>query len=172
MTKLLDLIQSEPFWAVIAVIFGYLANSVVSRGLLAKLPPTSWQRRAIRALHGFLNRVDPMVLVVAFVLPFLSACAGTFEESRLAQPGALQASPIRLSSDRCVTLSDREYWFGVTSVATGSTGAGAVIAAFPASDKYETALMISGVSAAAVSVVSGVASSKAGASYVREGCAK
>jgi len=75
MTKLLDFIQSEPFWAVIAVIFGYLANSVVSRGLLAKLPPTSWQRRAIRALHGFLNRVDPMVLVVALAIPLLSGCS-------------------------------------------------------------------------------------------------
>jgi hypothetical protein len=116
------------------------------------------------------KRITLGSLFVAFLV--LPGCTGTFEEARLAQPGALQASPVRVASNRCVALSDREYWFGVTAIGSGSAGVGAVITAIPASDKYETALVIAGASAAAVSVVSELASSKAGELYVREGCAK
>jgi hypothetical protein len=116
------------------------------------------------------KRITLGSLFVAFLV--LPGCTGTFEEARLAQPGALQASPVRVASGRCVALSDREYWFGVASIGAGSTGLGAVITAIPASDKFETSLVIAGASAAAVSVVSGIASQKAGTQYVKEGCAK
>jgi hypothetical protein len=116
------------------------------------------------------KRITLGSLFVAFLV--LPGCAGTFEEARLAQPGALQASPVRVSSSRCVALSDRGYWFDVAAVGTGSTGVGAVIAAIPATDKSETALMIAGVSAASASIVFEIASNKAGTQYVKEGCAK
>ena len=112
-----------------------------------------------------------VLVALGSVLP-LQGCMSTFEEARLAQPAAVKASPVRLPANRCETLSDREYWFGITSIATGSTGAGAVLAVLPTPDEYQTTLLIAGASAAAVSVVSGLASSKAGASYVAEGCAK
>jgi hypothetical protein len=112
------------------------------------------------------------VTAVSLLLLSLSGCAGTFEEARIAQSGALQASPVRVSSDRCVTLSEREYWFGVSSVSYGSAGVGSVITAIPVSGKYETALVIAGASASAISVVTGIASQRAGATYVAEGCAK
>ena len=68
-------IQSQAFWSAIAVIVGYLANTVASRGWVAKLPPTSPWRRAIHTLHGFIDKIDPAIVVVALALPLLASCA-------------------------------------------------------------------------------------------------
>lgn len=66
-------LASETTWIVIGYVLAYLANSVISTRV-AKLAPTSPWRRAIRALHGFLDKIDPATLVVALVFPFLAAC--------------------------------------------------------------------------------------------------
>jgi hypothetical protein len=50
--------QSEAFWIVLSSVLAYLANSIVSVRV-ARLAPTSPWRRAIRVLHGVLNKVDP-----------------------------------------------------------------------------------------------------------------
>lgn len=57
--QLLNLVHSEVFWLTIGAIVAYFANSIVSRGIVAKLPPTSPAFRLLRAAHGFLNKIDP-----------------------------------------------------------------------------------------------------------------
>lgn len=163
--QLLKMPRTSKFFGTFGVDGGRLLRWIGNLGITTQ--PKSWLELILKLAAKF--KLTAALFVIAFV-PL--GCAGTFEEARLAQPVALQAAPVRLSSDRCEALSDREYWFGVTSVATGSTGAGAVLAVIPASDKYESTLLIAGASAAAISIVSGVASQRAGASYVREGCAK
>lgn len=116
------------------------------------------------------KRITLGSLFVAFLV--LPGCAGTFEEARLAQPGALQASPVRVASNRCVALSDRKFVFEVVSFGTGATGVGSVISAIPASGKYETAMIVAGASAGAISLTSELAAQLAGTQYVKEGCAK
>jgi hypothetical protein len=116
------------------------------------------------------KRITLGSLFVAFLV--LPGCAGTFEEARLAQPGALQASPARVASNRCMALSDRKYMFDVVSVGTGATGIGSVITAIPVTDKYETALIVAGATAGAVSLTAEFAAQLAGTQYVKEGCAK
>jgi hypothetical protein len=184
MNKLLELLTEQNIALMTLVLSGLL--SAIS-GILELSGKTGLSKvigtvsvadigRVLRFVKRFLDerKAAKVAKVTSIMLAFLvlPGCTGTFEEARLAQPGALQASPVRVASSRCVALSDREYWFGVTAIGSGSTGVGAVITAIPASDKYETALVIAGASAAAVSVVSELASSKAGELYVKEGCAK
>ena len=75
MQTIQNIINSEAFWTAIAVIVGYLANTVASRGWVAKLAPTSPWRRVIRLLHGFVDKIDPAIIIVALTLPLLTSCA-------------------------------------------------------------------------------------------------
>ena len=106
-------------------------------------------------------------LIALLALVSLTGCVGTFDEARLVRHATVTTKP---SPDRCATLSDREYWFNVTSYGTGAAGIGAVITAIPASAKYDNALLVSGATAGAISVVTGFASQRAGTTYVKEGC--
>jgi hypothetical protein len=114
MQNLIKFIQSEPFWAAVTVLMIYLANSVVSRGIIAKLPPTGGIRRSIRALHGFLNRVDPMVIAVALALPLLTGCSilksPTFwDAAEKACVIALTATPEVQSEAKTRSLTGNEW---------------------------------------------------------------
>lgn len=76
---IIQLLNSEIFWLGLTALVGYAANTIVSRKLVSKLPPTSPIRRAIRALHGFLNRIDPPAALVllacgSLLLPLCSGC--------------------------------------------------------------------------------------------------
>jgi hypothetical protein len=76
-----QLIHSEIFWLAVTVLSGYIANSIVSRKLVANLPATSPAKRAIRALHGFLDKIDPPAMLVllacsTLLLPLCSGCGG------------------------------------------------------------------------------------------------
>lgn len=74
---LLGIVNSEMFWLGVTALIGYAANSIVSRGLLAKLPPTNPLRRLVRALHGFLNKIDPAALALMIgVTLTVNGCSG------------------------------------------------------------------------------------------------
>ena len=74
MTKVTEILNHEAFWLAVSLILGYLGNSLASRGWVAKMAPTSPLKRAIRAFHGFINKIDPMILVFALTLPAMSGC--------------------------------------------------------------------------------------------------
>lgn len=119
------------------------------------------------------RKTNIATVVACFIasVPLL-CCTGTFEEARVAQPGALQASPARASSSRCVTLSDRDWLYGGIAkggtVLTGATG----ISALPLEGRYETAAAVTTLTIAAGTAASLWYSQSAGAEYIAEGCAK
>lgn len=111
-------------------------------------------------------------LTLLVIMLGISGCFGTFEEARVVQSGPLQASPTRVSSDRCVVLSDREWLYGGIAkggaVLTGATG----ISALPLEGRYETAVAITTLTVATGTAASFWYSQSAGTKYVMEGCAK
>lgn len=93
------ILESEAFWMGLTVAIGYLANTVISRKLVSKLPPTSPARRAIRVLHGFLDKIDPPAALVllacgSLLLPLCSGCAAT----KTSLPSPLDAAKLAFNT--------------------------------------------------------------------------
>lgn len=79
MKTIIQLLNSEVFWLGLTALVGYAANTIVSRKLVSRLAPSSPIRRAIRALHGFLDRIDPpgvlvLLAIGSLCLPLCSGC--------------------------------------------------------------------------------------------------
>lgn len=126
---------------------------------------------ALKSIVALLPKAKANLALLVIMLG-ISGCFGTFEEARVVQAGPLQASPTRVSSDRCVELSDREWLYGGIAkggaVLTGATG----ISALPLEGHYETAVAITTLTVAAGTAASFWYSQSAGTKYVMEGCAK
>lgn len=112
-------------------------------------------------------------LSIAVVMLAISACAGTFEEAKVAGAKARAATPAVATAtpERCQSLSSAAKWEGAIAkggaVLTGASG----ISAWPTEGDARAALAItSGVLAAGTSTVFYLYETDA-AAYISEGCA-
>jgi hypothetical protein len=132
----------------------------------------------VKHAPGKLPKVDVpgAVLLLAMstlLMPLCTGCVGTLDDARGRISPAMGAPRNAELSKRCQALSDREFYLGLTSTAFGATGLGAVVTSIPVDEpKWETVTVISGASAAAVSVVTGWGAVKSASTYVEEGCGK
>jgi hypothetical protein len=132
----------------------------------------------IKHAPGKLPKVDVpgAVLLLAcstLLLPLCTGCVGTLDDARGRISPAMGAPRSVDLSKRCQSLSDREFYLGFASTAFGATGLGAVVTSIPVDEpKWETVAVISGASAAAVSVVTGWGALKSATTYTEEGCGK
>lgn len=122
-----------------------------------------------------IDTAGALVLIAcsSLLLPLCTGCVGTLDDARGRISPAMGAPRSADLSKRCQSLSDREFYLGFASTAFGATGLGAVVTSIPVDEpNWETVAVISGASAAAVSVVTGWGAVKSAATYVEEGCAK
>jgi hypothetical protein len=167
MKQLLSIVNSEAFWAAVVVLFGYLANSIVSRGWLAKMPPTSPLRRTVRAFHGFLNKIDPMILALAVALPMLTGCAGTLEETRgqVRMSHLVGVQTAARDAIICRNISSKErIWTGVAVGGTFLAGASG-IALFPVESHTQEQILKASIIGAGLGAGVGLVEQQ---SYARE----
>lgn len=122
-----EILKSEIFWLAVSALIGYAGNSIVSRGWVAKQPPTSPLRRLIRSAHGFLNKIDPMILVLALALPVMTGCEKRV--NNVSAPTPLEAATMAVNfTDQALALAiesdPKRKW--ESSVATVVVAADAV----------------------------------------------
>jgi len=114
-------------------------------------------------------KIIPVVVGMIFLL---TGCGGHFEEAR--GPRSVTAgapSPERFA--RCITLDDREAFYGGAAKGSAALAGASGLATVPTSDdRAKLALGVSSAFLAAVAVTTGFIAESAATSYVSEGCAK
>lgn len=125
-----------------------------------------WVLDLLRGLRPPKGSGTAILLVLCWQV---TACAGTFEEARLAapQPRAERAAP-----GRCEALSDRQSTFAALGVVSASLAAPTGLVAIPVESDIAKSTLIGGaVLLAAGAAGAELVSDEAGKAYVREGCA-
>jgi hypothetical protein len=144
------LANSETFWLVVGAIVVYFSNSIVSLGVVGRLPQTSPFFRALRKAHGFLNKIDPggnvapgFGLCFAFAAAtMLSGCFGTLEETR----GEIRVgAPTARSSGTCAALSSKERAWTAVTVTTGALSGASGVTMIPVKSHDATVALAAGV---------------------------
>jgi hypothetical protein len=111
----------------------------------------------------------PMVVGMIFLL---TGCGGHFEEARGPRSVTIGAPPPALFA-RCITLDDREAFYGGAAKGTAALAGASGLATVPVSDdRAKLALGVSSAVLAAVAVTTGFIAESSATSYVSEGCAK
>jgi len=114
----------------------------------------------------------PMVAGMLFLLVLPIGCGGHFEEARGPRSVTVGAPSPELFA-RCVSLDDREAFYGGTAKGTAALAGASGLAMVPVSDDHaKLALGVSSAFLAAVAVTTGFIAESAATSYVSEGCAK
>lgn len=131
-------IQSEFFWE---TVIGVWVTQIVTTAIVAaKAPKTGWVWRAIRALHGLLDKLDPKIppgpiagiLLACWSLYSVTGCMGTFEES-----AARYSAGPRKAADpaECRRISSAAKWEKATSIGFGALSGASGIATWPIESK-------------------------------------
>jgi|WetSurMetagenome_2_1015567.scaffolds.fasta_scaffold87251_4 hypothetical protein len=167
MNTAISIINSELFWAAVAALAGYAANSVVSRCWLSRLAPSNPWRRAVRLIHGFLNRVDPITVALLVALSGATACAGSFDTARATTPRTVTTTAV--DDDQCHAYSERQYWFTASGIVLSSAAAASAGSSLALkSDGADTALKITALTSGALAAGATYLGSQAGTQYVAQ----
>jgi hypothetical protein len=166
MNTAIRIINSELFWAAVAALAGYAANSVVSRCWLSRLAPSSSWRRAVRLVHGFLNRIDPLTIALLVALTGATACAGSFDTARIT-PRTVATTAA--DDDQCHAYSERQYWFTASGIVLSSAAAASAGSSLALkSDGADIALKITALTSGALAAGATYLGSQAGTQYVAQ----
>lgn len=167
MSQLFELLKTDTFWTLFAAGIIYLSGAWL-RPVIAKIPPSNILFRTIRVLHLVLNKVDPggneatkttkTITTAAFLICLASlsqtACAGSFEEARLANATAARKTEQR-DDNECKAIDGRyRLWGGIETGALAATGASGLSTIPVSNDTGKAALAVTAVVFAGAAAVS------------------